>query len=80
MVPASLHGAPACAGTVRIWCIPIHPIDRQAQIHHRNRNGGALQRTAKRLRAPGPPDQVAAHGQAPAGPAGPAGAEGYALT
>jgi hypothetical protein len=34
--PASLDGAPARAGTVRMWCIPIPPIRHQAGIHHRN--------------------------------------------
>src|ERR1700684_4193684 len=36
MVPASLHGAPARAGVVRIQCDPVHPIRRQAWIHYRN--------------------------------------------
>jgi hypothetical protein len=35
-VPASLHGAPACAGAVRMWRSPAHSIHRQAPIHREN--------------------------------------------
>jgi hypothetical protein len=33
-VPASVPGAPVRAGAVRIRDIPIHPIHREARIHH----------------------------------------------
>jgi hypothetical protein len=34
--PASLHGAPARAGAVRMGWSPAHPIHRQARIHRQN--------------------------------------------
>jgi hypothetical protein len=34
--PASLRGAPARAGTVRVRCAPVHRIDRQARINREN--------------------------------------------